>query len=726
MPTPSPKEPRSAVDSFTADKVDPVSPSLSYRTSLFLVSLVMVALPILYILLIVLIGYAVYWHATEHTGLLNDDVWLLRGVYIPTYLAPIVVGPTLAFFMVKPLFTSRSKHPEDLILRPGDEPELERFINRICDAVNAPRPTVIAVDNRVNASASFEMGWRGWFANRLRLTIGLSMISRMKLDSLGGILAHEFGHFSQGGGMRSGYIIKIVNNWFSRVVYERDKWDEKVLEIWNKDYNWLSVFAMFVGIFVWISRKTLWVLMRLGQLASMNLSRQMEFDADTYEARLVGSATFKESTIQFRILSSAKHSIDETVNQIWHEGKLPQNYPELIGAYASSYSESTHQSVEAHIGEERTKRLDSHPCDKDRIEHVDRLNAQGIFDDDRPARDLFVDFDKLSERSTRHQYGILAGIDLKQVDFVSSSAVLEERMRADKEEEAFNTFTNGFMSCHLEYKLDAEHPYMPPIELCQFIHERIVFISDVPDDAYKTYLDIHELSDGIAAAEAVHSLYLCRQKLTARILSRNTAKDAGSAYEIVQTKRRNYNETKSKATDIANNLSQLFLASKALILPTLEDPERKAEFLAKFTLFEKLLETGSLLLEANVDLKCIEEVLDTWEDEDPKPKDREAVVSKHQPRHKERLSQLEQTFSGFPYPYLIDRSDYSVYQYFTPKLELQNDILRVIQQETETLANRFVNLRAWLAKDICYLAYPLLANGLKAANAAESEEPESV
>lgn len=546
------------------------------------------------------------------------------------------------------------------------------------------------------------------------------MTSGLTLASLGGVLAHEFGHFSQGSGMRFGYLIRVVNHWFFRVVYERDKWDEKLDEFKEGNKSWLTILAMIASVFIWISRRALWVFMRFGQLASMNLSRQMEFNADTYEARLAGSAAFKETTIQIRVLSSAKHYIDETVNQIWNEGKLPQNYPELIGAYASSYSESAHQSIEANIAKENTKILDSHPCDKDRIEFVNKLNNPGIFDADRPARDLFIDFDKLSERCTRHQYGILAGIDLEQVNFVPSSAALQERERADDEEKSFNTFTNGFMSCHLKYDLDTEVPKMNPLELCRFMRERINFLSAVPDGAYRPYSEIYELNDEIIEAETIHSLYLCRLKMMARAASLNKIKGAESAREISHAKRLKYSEAKSKATDIAYSLSQLFLASKALILPTLEDPHKSAEFLAKFTLFKKLLEADALFLEANVDKECLREIFEAWEGEDVKPEDRVELVSKHQSRNLERFSQLKQGFSELSYPYPGDQTKLSVYQYLAPRHASKNDILRDILQEVETFGDRFVSLRIWLAKDICYLAYPLLVKGLKAVDAVES------
>jgi hypothetical protein len=66
------------------------------------------------------------------------------------------------------------------------------------------------------------------FGNDLVLTIGMPLVAGMSLRQFAGVLAHEFGHFSQGAGMRLSFIIRSINLWFMRVVYERDDWDERL------------------------------------------------------------------------------------------------------------------------------------------------------------------------------------------------------------------------------------------------------------------------------------------------------------------------------------------------------------------------------------------------------------------------------------------------------------------------------------------------------------------
>ncbi len=53
----------------------------------------------------------------------------------------------------------------------------------------------------VNASAGLRRGLLSLFSHDLVLTIGLPLVQGLSLREFTAVLAHEFGHFRQGGGM---------------------------------------------------------------------------------------------------------------------------------------------------------------------------------------------------------------------------------------------------------------------------------------------------------------------------------------------------------------------------------------------------------------------------------------------------------------------------------------------------------------------------------------------
>ncbi|MEN1680158.1 MAG: hypothetical protein AAGJ46_11240 [Planctomycetota bacterium] len=206
--------------------IDPVRPTLMYRLSILLSLGAMLLMPLVYLGVIAAACYAVYYHIAFHTFIFEG----VRGrgaVYaFLIYLAPALIGPLMILFMIKPLFARPARHQKTRSLRRESEPVLFAFVDKICETVRAPKPKRIDIDCDVNASASFRKGMLSMLGNDLVLRLGMPLVAGLTVRQLGGVLAHEFGHFSQGAGMRLTYLVRSISHWFTRVVYERDEWDE--------------------------------------------------------------------------------------------------------------------------------------------------------------------------------------------------------------------------------------------------------------------------------------------------------------------------------------------------------------------------------------------------------------------------------------------------------------------------------------------------------------------
>ncbi|MEY2407817.1 MAG: hypothetical protein QOF48_487 [Verrucomicrobiota bacterium] len=394
-----------------------------YRAGLAVVAFAMVLLPLIYLGLIALATWGVLYH-------LANDTWILRGasgraalVQLTVYLAPAVAGGILIFFMVKPFFAAKSPAPDTLILDLEKEPLLVSFVHKICTLVGAPAPSRIDVDCQVNASASLS---RGLWSKDLVLTIGLPLASGLAMREFAGVLAHEFGHFAQGAGMRLTYVIRKINFWFARVVYERDAWDVK-LERTAKGIDWrIGIVLHSARGCVWLTRRILWVLMQAGNGISCFMLRQMEFDADSYEAKIAGSDAFESTTARVRVLNVATQFAYEDVRQNWASHRLPENLPLLINHKAVSLPADIHQKLSASAHAEKTGWFDTHPCDADRIRAVRRLGEPGVFRVADSAAGLFADFGALSRMVTRHQFEKHLELEFTDENLMSAEEMLRE------------------------------------------------------------------------------------------------------------------------------------------------------------------------------------------------------------------------------------------------------------------------------------------------------------
>jgi Zn-dependent protease with chaperone function len=376
----------------------------------------MILLPICYLALVGTAAYGVYWHVTEHFAWFKSPFGGPRFIFVKVlvYSAILAVGIIIVFFLLKPLFARRPRHAQPLALHPGAEPRLYAIIHGICRAVGSPKPSRIDLDCHLNASAGFRRGYLSFVGGDLVLTLGLPLVANLTVQELAGVLAHEFGHFTQGVAMRLGYVISRINLWFARVVDERDAWDETLSQLSENPDDWriaLVVWTAQIG--VGMSRLVLRMLMTLGMALSGFLSRQMEYHADACGIRLAGSENFERTTLKLATLSAALKQTYQGVSQGWKQkGCLPDNLPELLRRVHNDLPDTTIQQIHDTLGLSTTRWMDTHPCPAERIRRARTAAKAGILSDDRPASALFECFDVPARQVTELHYTDDLGLDV--------------------------------------------------------------------------------------------------------------------------------------------------------------------------------------------------------------------------------------------------------------------------------------------------------------------------
>ncbi len=387
----------------------PSSPaSIFYSLGLLLVTGAMALLPLIYLLVIGLVAWVTYWHATHNIGIItHSGLRSGRGIIILVliYAAPIFAGAVMVFFMVKPLFARRPDEAQPYALNPENEPLLYEFIHKICKLVGAPPPRRIDLDCNINAAASLRHGWKSLFSDDLVLTIGIPLVAGLNMRQFAGVIAHEFGHFTQGFGMRLSYIARSINAWFFRVVYERDQWDV-ALEEWGRAED--ARVAIVVGIAklgVWFSRRILQMLMLIGHGISCFMLRQMEYDADYYEIRLAGSEPFEQTFGRLHTLGILSEISYKEMRTSWNlNRRLPDSVPAFLLTKEMEHGETIQGKLKKSMPNSRTQLFDTHPSDADRVRCARLANSPGIFHIERPAAELFSNFPAVSRIVTMIHY----------------------------------------------------------------------------------------------------------------------------------------------------------------------------------------------------------------------------------------------------------------------------------------------------------------------------------
>jgi len=294
-----------------------------YKLGATLNALAMLMLPALYLAMIGGIGWLVYKHAVDDTDLLEGA----GNAQIFGYIVPIVVGSIAIVFLIKPLFARRAKQPPTMEVTREQQPRLFAFIDEICALVRSPRPRHVVLDMQVNASAGFSREFGSLLRRDLTLTIGLPLAAGLSVRDFGGVLAHEFGHFAQGAGMRLTYVIRSLNAWFARLVYERDSWDEFLRVASSRIDIRIGIIFYLARFMVWLTRKILWAFMWVGHGLSCFMLRQMEFDADHYETQIAGSDSFAKTSQAIRVIELGRQRAINLQQESFSSGRLVDDLP---------------------------------------------------------------------------------------------------------------------------------------------------------------------------------------------------------------------------------------------------------------------------------------------------------------------------------------------------------------------------------------------------------------
>jgi Zn-dependent protease with chaperone function len=382
-----------------------IKPGLKYKISLSFVILATLVGPLIYFGILYGSTSGLWWYFSEGRhqlfGALRPNFWILT----LTFLVPAFVGTILILFLLYPLWPS-GRAPKPFQLDRKKNARFYRAIESLAKSIGVPAPKYIELIPEPNAAAGPTKGLFTLARGELKLVLGLTLIGGSNIQQLMGVIAHEFGHFSQKYAMFSYHLINSVNRWMGECAFGQDEWHER-LERWSEEWEsgigQICLFFAFLMInlvrfiFIQLFKLSLWL--------TLSMSRQMEFDADQYEVQLTGSKQYRKNTLNLRKLNKAWYEIMEMNYYALHEKDiLLSNMPAAAIAKSDQYSPFTLKQLEESLSDEQTQFWNSHPADQERITHAEKLNEEGRLCLSTPAKEFIADYEMLCEQLTRYFY----------------------------------------------------------------------------------------------------------------------------------------------------------------------------------------------------------------------------------------------------------------------------------------------------------------------------------
>ncbi|UZR99145.1 M48 family metallopeptidase [Chondrinema litorale] len=299
-----------------------LKPSKKFRESAIGVIISIIVFSLFYLLLL-----------SASITLLLACLWLgimilsvkLSFLTIAAGLGIIGLGVMLFIFCIKFVFSkSVEENPERVEISEKEFPKLFEFIRQVNVETQTKFPKKIFLSPDVNARVFYNSSfWSMFFPVRKNLEIGLGLVNTLNISEFKGVLAHEFGHFSQKS-MKLGSYIYVVNKSIFNLVYEKDNWD-----------NVLAEWIQGGGIFGFYARLTYWIAQGLRTLLSSaynliniyysKLSKEMEFHADAVAVSLAGVASFKQALRKISFSDAAYNYTLENLKDLSSTNKASKN-----------------------------------------------------------------------------------------------------------------------------------------------------------------------------------------------------------------------------------------------------------------------------------------------------------------------------------------------------------------------------------------------------------------
>lgn len=237
-------------------------------------------------------------------------------------------------------------------LKREEAPELFEIVQRLTRKANLPMPKLYMVNNPTPNAFAF-----GRTQSSSNIAVHAGLLSALNKDEVEGVLAHEIGHINN----RDVAVMTLASIIPVMLYYG--------FLIFGRDENGRGSIATILGAFV---------AQFIGQLLVMGLSRQREYFADEFSARLTGNPTHLMSAlakITYGQSAGAKSSGNNMASALYIAE--PSNSKMSVAEIATAIRAGDEAALTAAIEKEKKggaiELIMTHPLTSKRLEKLNRL-----------------------------------------------------------------------------------------------------------------------------------------------------------------------------------------------------------------------------------------------------------------------------------------------------------------------------------------------------------------
>ncbi|MCI0356915.1 MAG: hypothetical protein L0211_00315 [Planctomycetaceae bacterium] len=365
--------------------------SFGRRLGTLLVLAVLFVLVLVYLAMLVGVGWLIYWLAT------HDFASSIPPAGVTLALAAAVFA---LLCLLRPLFMPQQRPHKEYALQEAQAPALVELIAQIAKRLDAPPPAAIQVE--CSPRLAIDRAGR-------KLTIGLGLVAGLTVQQLAGLIAGLVAQNRRSAPSGQTNLIRAINGWLWRSVYQADRFERWITRVNLRPGIHLGRLVLPLRPLSFLARAALWIPMFIGNTVAAALVRRTEFDADVCSARLVGKQTFAQNIQWVKIIEYTWEGILPELAFLYKEQCLPDSLPHELAARLREITPELATALIQSVIKAEEIPFDSRPSDEERLSVVAAEPASGAMKCPLPASALWTDFGKLARDTSFDYYSAAFG-----------------------------------------------------------------------------------------------------------------------------------------------------------------------------------------------------------------------------------------------------------------------------------------------------------------------------
>ena len=380
---------------------------------LLVTSALTLILPLLYVLgLMAFLGYLGWlgYSWTQHLAYAPKLFWQDA---LP--LASISAGMLTWIFMLRPLLPHKSTIGVALKITPASQPSIFELVDELCWHLRLDPVEEIWLDTKGSIRSSVKDGIKGVSEGQMVLNIGLPVVSVTSLREFAALVVRELAMNAGGLGTTFSHLLREMNAWFYKALYERDPWEMDMSTARDKETRFEKYLRVTTFIWMAVAKIPFGLLFLVARAISAAAMLRLSSGADQAAENLIGKDGWDRLQLKLGLLDQAWAASKVEIRRGLAQNRLPENLSLLLARHVARVARDMKWPVATKSGSvARGESILAH------------LPVEA------PAASSFRSFVDLSRQVTFFYYQHELGISLHEHRLVAEEEVLHQTRREDE------------------------------------------------------------------------------------------------------------------------------------------------------------------------------------------------------------------------------------------------------------------------------------------------------